>query len=57
MKEMPTAQFYSEKKLILDMIDDAIKLAGELKNIPQTKDMIDDFKKLTKQISDIRPLK
>jgi hypothetical protein len=55
MKTMPTARFYSEKKILLDTIDDAIKLAESIK--PPQKEitqLILDFKKVAKDISGLK---
>ena len=55
MKSMPTARFYSEKKILLDTIDDAIKLAESIK--PPQKEitqLILDFKKVAKDISGLK---
>ena len=55
MKTMPTSRFYTEKKLILDTIDNAIKLAESIKPPPPgIKAAIADFKKVSKDISGIR---
>ena len=55
MKTMPTSRFYTEKKLILDTIDNAIKLTESIKPPPPgIKAAIADFKKVSKDISGIR---
>ena len=55
MKTMPTSRFYTEKKLILDTIDNAIKLAESIKPPPPgIKAAIADFKTVSKDISGIR---
>ena len=55
MKTMPTSRFYTEKKLILDTIDNAIKLAESIKPPPPgIKAAIADFRKVSKDISGIR---
>ncbi|HMV42392.1 MAG TPA: hypothetical protein PK079_01040 [Leptospiraceae bacterium] len=55
MKTMSTNRFYSEKKLLLDTIENAIKLAESIKPPPPgVKDVIADFKKVSKDISGLR---
>ncbi|MBE7413502.1 MAG: hypothetical protein L6Q54_06870 [Leptospiraceae bacterium] len=46
-KGMNPSRVNSEKKLILDSIDDAVKLAKTIQPIPQ--DLIADLEKLSKQ--------
>lgn len=47
-KNMNSARIFSEKKLILDSIDDAVRLAKTMKPIPH--DLIIDLEKLAKQL-------
>lgn len=47
-KGMNPARIYSEKKLILDSIDDALKLAKSIQPLP--KDLISDLDKLSKKL-------
>ncbi|MCC6275409.1 MAG: hypothetical protein IT569_06105 [Leptospiraceae bacterium] len=47
-KGMNSARVFSEKKLILDSIDDAIRLAKSIHPVPQ--DLISDLEKLSKQL-------
>ena len=55
MKTMPTARFYSEKKIILDTFDNAINLPESIKPPPPgIKAAITDFKKVAKDISGLR---
>lgn len=55
MKTMPTSRFYAEKKIILDMIEDATKLAQSIKPpSPGINDLLADFRKLAKDISGLR---
>jgi hypothetical protein len=55
MKRMPSARFYSEKKILLDTIDDAIKLAESIKPAPkQISDIVSDFKRAAKEISGLK---
>ncbi|MBK8394700.1 MAG: hypothetical protein IPL26_05575 [Leptospiraceae bacterium] len=55
MKTMPTSRFYSEKKILLDTIDNAVKLAESIKPPPPgIKAVIEDFKKVAKDISGLR---
>jgi hypothetical protein len=55
MKTMPQARFYSEKKILIDTIEDAIKLAESIKP-PQkeVQELAADFKKLIKDISGLK---
>ena len=49
--DLNPAQRYANKKLILDLIGDALKLASTIKPAPE--DAIFDLKKLSDQISQI----
>lgn len=55
MKTMPSARFYSEKKILIDTIEDAIKLAESIKPAPkEVSELASDFKKLIKEISGLK---
>lgn len=55
MKTMSTNRFYAEKKILLDTIENAVKLAESIKPPPPgIKDVIIDFKKVSKDISGLR---
>jgi len=57
VKMMPNAQYMSEKKIIGDLIEDAIKLASELKTVREASDILQDLNRLKKDISGLKPLK
>jgi hypothetical protein len=56
MAKMQANQFYAEKKLLLDTIDDAVELAKTIKPAPPNmEDIVRDFKKLWNDLSRLRP--
>ncbi|WP_426621014.1 hypothetical protein ACO1J6_17650 [Leptospira interrogans serovar Hebdomadis] len=50
-KSMPSARAITEKKLILDLIDDGMKLAKTIQ--PKPTDLIQDLEKLNKQFMNL----
>ncbi|MDV6237686.1 hypothetical protein CH379_018805 [Leptospira ellisii] len=50
-KSMPTARAVAEKKLILDLIDDGLKLAKTIR--PKPEDLIRDLETLNKQMMNL----
>ena len=50
-KGMHAARVFSEKKLVLDLIDDGLKLAESLQ--PKPVDLISDLKKLWTTLSEM----
>ncbi len=53
-RKMKPAQFSSERKLILDNIQNAILIANEIKSNPDIKSLIFDFQKLKTELSNIK---
>ncbi|TGK27560.1 hypothetical protein EHQ12_10680 [Leptospira gomenensis] len=50
-KSMPQARALAEKKLILDLIDDGLKLAKTIR--PKPEDLIRDLETLNKQMMNL----
>ncbi|MCB1176489.1 MAG: hypothetical protein KDK36_02815 [Leptospiraceae bacterium] len=53
-KKMPPAQFASERKLVLDNLNNAILVAGELKSVPGIKDTVNDLQRLKSELSALK---
>lgn len=55
-RKMKPAQFASERKLIIDNIQNAILIAGEIKSNLDAKAIINDFTKLKNELSTLKQL-
>jgi hypothetical protein len=53
-RKMKPVQFSSERKLILDNIQNALLIATEIKSNPDIKSLIFDFQKLKTELSNIK---
>lgn len=53
-KKLKPVQFIAQRKSVLENIQSALQLAGELKTHPSIKDVISDLNQLAKQINQLK---